>query len=401
MSGPERDMLITRLNGAFPVRMLVTFAKALGWLIPFRNASALFFFFPFFHVGGAEKVHADIVGCFSGKRPWVFFTKKSENRSFRALFPQEARLFNIWPLLKYGYPFSVGVMAGFINRHRKAAVFGCNSLFYYLLVPYLAPHVRRSDLLHAFGGASDEFSLPVAGRLDRRVVISRKTKQDLTDQYLANGVDAAMLERVVVIQNRVETPENCSEKASRPELNVLFVGRGTPEKRVHLIGRAASLCRERRMPVRFVLVGDTLGAVDAGDRENCVFTGEVCDERVLEDLYAGADLLLLTSSREGFPLVIMEAMARGVVPLSTNVGGISEHVTHGVNGLLLESSDEDGIVAEIAATVSRLAADRRELAELSRSARGYARLHFGGEGFCEAYRNVILGRDGGGGSCPG
>ncbi len=401
MSGPERDMLITRLNGALPVRILVTFAKALGRLVPFRNPSALFFFFPFFHVGGAEKVHADVVGCFAGERPWVFFTKKSENRSFRALFPQEARLFNIWLLLKYGYPFSVGVMAGFINRHRKAAVFGCNSLFYYLLVPYLAPHVRRSDLLHAFGGASDEFSLPVAGRLDRRVVISRKTKQDLAEQYRANGVDAAMLERVVVIQNRVETLENCSEKAIRAELNVLFVGRGTPEKRVHLIGRAASLCRERGVPVRFVLVGDILGAVDAGDRENCVFTGEVCDERVLEDLYAGADLLLLTSSREGFPLVIMEAMARGVVPLSTNVGGISEHVTHGVNGLLLESSDEDGIVAEIAATVSRLAADRRELSELSRAARGYARLHFGGEGFREAYRNVILGRDGGGGSCPG
>lgn len=391
MNGRNRDMLITRLNGTPLVRLLVRAAMAVGYLLPCRNRSSLFFFFPFLHVGGAERVHADIVGCFAGEKPWVFFTKKSDNRTFRGLFPQQARLFDIWPLLKYGYPFSVGVMAGLINRHREAAVFGSNSLFYYLLIPYLASHVRRVDLLHAFGGASDQFSLPVADRLDGRVVITEKTRQDIAEQYRAHGLGARLLERVVLIENRVPVPGRCPRRHESDRLSVIFVGRGSPEKRVHLVGRAASRCLARSIPADFSLVGDVGDAVESADRENCRLLGEVSDPRELEKIYALADLLVLTSSREGFPLVVMEAMARGVVPVCTAVGGIPFHVRHEINGLLLEDGADDRIVEQLTAAVARLAENRAELAELSRSAFDYASRHFSGADFCTAYREIVQG----------
>lgn len=399
MNGGNRDMLITRLNGTPLVRLLVRAAMVVGYLLPCRNRSSLFFFFPFLHVGGAERVHADIVGCFAEEKPWVFFTKKSDNRTFRGLFPRQARLLDIWPLLKYGYPFSVGVMAGFINRHREAAVFGSNSLFYYLLIPYLASHVRRTDLLHAFGGASDQFSLPVADRLDRRVVITEKTRQDIAEQYRAHGLDARLLERVVLIENRVPVPGRCPRKREGGRLSVIFVGRGSPEKRVHLVGRAASRCRARSIPADFSLAGDMGEAVEAADRENCRLLGEVSDPRELEKIYALADVLVLTSSREGFPLVIMEAMARGVVPVCTAVGGIPFHVRHEINGLLLEDGADDWIVEQLTAAVARLAENRAELAQLSRSAFDYASRHFSGADFCAAYREIVLGH--GSASCSG
>lgn len=394
MTGANRDMLITRLNGTALVRLLVTAAMAVGYLLPCRNRSSLFFFFPFLHVGGAERVHADIVGCFAAEKPWVFFTKKSDNQTFRDLFPREALLLDMWPLLKYGYPFSVGIMAGFINRHREAAVFGSNSLFYYLLIPYLAPHVRRTDLLHAFGGASDRFSLPVADSLDQRVVITGKTGQDIAEQYRAHGLGAGLLERVVLIENRVPMPGSCPRKRQGGRLSIIFVGRGSPEKRVHLVGRAASRCRARTIPADFSLVGDIGDAIDAADRENCRLLGEVSDPRELEKIYALADVLVLTSSREGFPLVVMEAMARGVVPVCTAVGGIPSHLRHGINGLLLEDGPEDQVVERLAAAVARLAENRGELAELSRSAFDYASKHFSGANFCAAYRKVVRGGEG-------
>ena len=38
---------------------------------------------------------------------------------------------------------------------------------------------------------------------------------------------------------------------------------------------------------------------------------------------------------EGVPVVLMEAMAKGVSVLATNVGGISELVEHNINGYLV------------------------------------------------------------------
>lgn len=385
------DMSILRLNRTLPVRLLIAAARLVGSLIPPGNGSSLFFFFPFMHVGGAERVHAEIAGCFGSERPWVFFTKRSDNDSFRELFPAEARLLNLWPLLKYGYPLSVGFLAGLINRRSGAVVFGSNSLFYYLLVPYLAPHVRCIDLLHAFGGAAEEFSLPVADRLDRRVVITGKTQADLAAQYRAHGLDAGLLERVVLIENKVPVPERCPQKRPGDRLGVLFVGRGSPEKRLHLVGRAASRCSARRVPADFSLVGDAGEAVAAEDRENCRFLGEVSDPRELEKIYACADVLVLTSSREGFPLVVMEAMAHGVVPVCTAVGGIPSHVRHEINGLLLEDGPEEQVVDQLAGAIARLAENRRELADLSRSAFDYAQRHFGGANFRAAYREAVFG----------
>lgn len=387
------DRVVLDLNRTFIVRLLVQLAKPFGHLLPFANRSSLFFFFPFMHVGGAERVHAEIACCFAGERPWVFFTKRSDNDSFRGLFPAGARLFDVWPLLKYGYPFSAGIMAGLINRHKGAVVFGGNSLFYYLLIPFLAPHVRRIDLLHAFGGASEEFSLPVTDKLDRRVVITGKTEADLAAQYRAHGIDPRLLERVVLIENRVQVPERCPQKHAADRLSVLFVGRGSPEKRLHLVGRAASMCRARGIPAEFSLVGDAGEAVAAADRDSCRFLGEVSDHRELEKIYACADVLVLTSSREGFPLVVMEAMAHGVVPVCTAVGGIPSHVRHEINGLLLEDGPEDRVVEQLADAVARLAENRRELAALSRSAFEYALRHFSGAKFCAAYREVLLGSE--------
>lgn len=400
MAATPLDMRITRFNRTLPARAIIAMGKVIGYLLPVRNRSSLFFFFPFQHVGGAEKVHAEIVGCFAGEKPWVFFTKRSENAKFRPMFGAGARLLNIWPLLKYGYPLSVGIVAGLINRHEKPVVFGSNSLFYYLLLPYLGPNVRRTDLLHAFGGGPEEYSLPVAAELDARVVISSKTGEHLKAQYRAANAAPVLADRIVLIENRVEIPESATRKRPGEKLRVLFVGRGAAEKRVHLIGKAATLCGQKKVAAEFILVGDVAHALDDADRPSCQIIGEISGTAELDRIYKRADILVLTSSREGFPMVVMEAMAHGAVPVCTAVGGIPVHVKHGVNGLLLADGSEERVVEELVATVERLANHRELLAELSQAAFAYAREHFGGENFCAAYRQVITGSRDQGVSCP-
>lgn len=384
------DAIICNLNGTLPIRLLVGASKPLGWLLPFKNRSALFFFFPYFHVGGAEKVHADIVACFFDHKPWVFFTKRSTSRAFRPLFGSEARLLNGWWLCKLFYPVSVGVVAGFINRHRRPVVFGSNCLFFALLVPYLKNEARCVDLIHAFGGGAEDFMVEVAPRLDARVVINRKTLEDLKKQYAGFGLSPALVERINLIVNATEIPGHCPPKPITGEISVLYVGRGSEEKRVHIIGRVARLCRERGVKARFVFAGEVSGAVRPDDREYCEFAGEVTDATALETLYRQAHVLIIASSREGFPMTVMEGMAKGVVPLCTAVGGIPEHVRHGATGLLVHSSGEEEIAIALADHLARLERDRRLLDGLSRRAHAYAQAHFSRDDFCAAYKRLLL-----------
>ena len=52
------------------------------------------------------------------------------------------------------------------------------------------------------------------------------------------------------------------------------------------------------------------------------------------------DLLLLTSKNEGMGLVMLEAANYKKSTVARNVGGVGEFLTDGVNGLLIDSSDQ-------------------------------------------------------------
>jgi len=374
------------------VKTLTLIGRAIGLLVPRKRGAALFFFFPYYQVGGAEKVHADIVACVGGGWPWVIFTCPSKDRKFKHLFEEHAKVFDLSTLAhhRYAHYVCLGALSTFINRHHRAVVFGSNNVFFYQLLPSLKKEVRRIDMVHAFGGDIELVSLPYVAEIDRRVICSRKTLDDLKDQYASQGVGPRFLSRITFIDNQVTVPDAYPAKRRSARLKVLYVGRGTEEKRVHLIGEAAHRCRQAAIPADFIFVGEVSDCIEAEHREACTFKGEIADSNEMSRIYDEADVLVLTSRYEGFPMAIMEAMAHGVVPLSTDVGGISHHVKSGANGILMKNDDETGVVNSLVENIERLAEDRALLDQMSRSAYQHARTHFAPPRFRQAYRRLLL-----------
>lgn len=374
--------------------MLVLLGTLLYRLRPYSRVPEVFFLFPFYHVGGAEQVHADIVRKAAGKNPLIVITHSSRGNFLRETFAGSGTLLEIskWT----GNPVSAAVMVGYlaacINSSSKPMVFAANTPFFYTVLPYLKQEAFLVDLIHAFGGGMETVSLPHAARINRRIVIDFNTYDSLEQMYVSAGLPMELLKRVDLVENGVAVPALKPEKGANQRLQILYVGRGSKEKRVHIVGKVASVCRERGLAVDFTLVGELEGEIDAVDRPHCRFTGEITDRRRIAEIYRGGDLLLLTSEREGFPLVLMEAMAHGVVPVSTDVGGIGRHLHHGENSfLVMNSPNEAEIVGYLAEIVENACRDRQLLSRLSDAAYAYAARHFSGEGFHSYYERLCDG----------
>ena len=82
------------------------------------------------------------------------------------------------------------------------------------------------------------------------------------------------------------------------------------------------------------------------ERYNVSYGGVLTSDEVLHKLIQ-YNLLLLTSYREGYPGIIIEAMSVGVPCISTTVGGIPEIVGNGHNGVLVEAGNREQIRSAI------------------------------------------------------
>jgi len=107
-----------------------------------------------------------------------------------------------------------------------------------------------------------------------------------------------------------------------------IVAKTTPHARLRLVGDGP-LRRQILAAARLRLPHDRFQWM-AGSRD-------------MLPLYHEAGVVALSSIREGFPNVVLEAMACGLPVVATHVGGIPEAVEHGRTGLLARPRDPQGL----------------------------------------------------------
>ena len=129
------------------------------------------------------------------------------------------------------------------------------------------------------------------------------------------------------------------------------VGRLTPVKGQRYLLEAATKVLQQRPDTAFVFLGDgelltelTEMASSLGIKDHVKFLGWRPD---VADVMATFDVFVLPSLNEGMGKVLVEAMAMGKPIIASNVGGIPDLVTHGLNGLLVPPADADAMADAI------------------------------------------------------
>jgi glycosyltransferase involved in cell wall biosynthesis len=177
---------------------------------------------------------------------------------------------------------------------------------------------------------------------------------------IPHGLDESML--------NAEVPLRYQDR-SEGEARLCFIGNWTHQKGTSEIVAAAEKLHQCGRPFTITVLGsgrsepDVLADFPEATRTRVKVVPRY-PRQELPRLLSKSDILIFPSRFEGFGLAILEAMACGVVPVTTPVGIAEDVIKPGHNGFLVPVNGVDQLVAIVLAVAN----DSTRLCELGRNA---------------------------------
>lgn len=178
------------------------------------------------------------------------------------------------------------------------------------------------------------------------------TFSDLHAARLQRDDGDGRIERLTGLYEGSTADDNAGTRDARL---IVFAGRHIPEKRVRVIPAAIAQARESVQDVRCVIFGDGPDSMllanevaRLGLDDVIELRGKVSAEEVARTISTAA-CLLLPSEREGYGLVVVEAVAKStpVIVVRARDNAAPELVENGVNGLVADSPAPEVLGAAI------------------------------------------------------
>lgn len=130
-----------------------------------------------------------------------------------------------------------------------------------------------------------------------------------------------------------------------------------------LVEAASKLCPDFRNKIHFIIVGDETnsksGKYYKNELTNFIKEKELDNHfsifgfsKEVEKFFSIIDIFVLTTKKESFGLVLLEAMAMNKPVIASNRGGPPEIIDDGVNGFLFDPENIEELVAQLAKLIS-------------------------------------------------
>jgi len=230
--------------------------------------------------------------------------------------------------------------------------------FQHILVWWLTRKRTVPYVVQAHGNLSEHFGGVLRKIYDE--IFGKKVLEDSLKVIAVNKVEANHYKRFGVPEEKIEiipNPIDAGEFDSfvtkgvfRKKYNIkpnskviLFMGRVHPIKGLDILLHAfANMIKNGRMDVTLVIAGpddgymkECIKIVKAHSLNNVIFTGQLNDKERVQ-AYVDADVVVLPSRYETFPMVVLEAYACGKPVIASKTGGLKDLIIDGETGKLVE-----------------------------------------------------------------
>jgi glycosyltransferase involved in cell wall biosynthesis len=231
----------------------------------------------------------------------------------------------------------------------------------YMAVPaFLAKKIFKIPYIISGQGSDVYLSWSFKRIISKLGLNNSKVSLALTE-HMKKEMKNISTNRVIVIPNGIDISNyNLDKFKSRKKLGInqnqkiiTFIGRLEPVKGVKYLIEAINTLKDTELNLKLLIVGYgednqklRLLVKNLELEDHVIFTGKISNERI-PDYLAASDIFVLPSLSEGFPVVLLEAMASGLPIITTNVRGLSEIIEDGTNGFLVHPKNSNEIVDRI------------------------------------------------------
>lgn len=315
--------------------------------------------------------------------PWQRTGGHLYNQRMAQAAPRHGARMEILATPERPFPLAALNIPATLRRLDGAQIVVLDSIVAAESVPFIRSSARRQvvALLHQVPGGVDHGHLRTAiqARLDRRAYRAA-SRLIVVSEYLAAQMERSGFDRgriTIVPPGRDLVPmvpgQPAGDLRQGRATALLCVSNWRRNKGVGFLLEALA-----RLPMETAtlhLVGDDRGdpgyvrelraRIENDDLRRRVVVHGSLAPAALAGLYRTADILVFPSLREAYGTVCAEAMAAGLAVIASRTDNLPYLVRDGVDGLLCEPSDVDGL----AAAIEILAVDpnlRRQLAESAR-----------------------------------
>lgn len=223
---------------------------------------------------------------------------------------------------------------------------------------YVARRLKIPSILGALGtdindrhGLNEWLTRRTLLAADRTIFVSAAMARHATHHYgvspsrcatIVNGINTAVFHPQDQAAVRAELGVPATERL------VVYVGRLIEAKGLRELAQAMQRLRQSGHPTRLVVIGegdfkaplqDLIQGLELGGQVRLV--GGLVPQEVAKWVNA-ADFLTLPSWSEGYPNVLVEALACGCPIVATAVGGIPE-IVHQDNGVMVQARDAESL----------------------------------------------------------
>ena len=188
--------------------------------------------------------------------------------------------------------------------------------------------------------------------------LAKKSYPEIDAELIFNGVDTDAIKPGSL---EVHTP-----------VQLVFAGRFMKQKNPLLIIEV--LNKLKNLPWHCTMMGDgplkpavELKIKEAGMQDRFSLTGWINPEQVLS-IYQSSDILFMPSRSEGLPVAGVQAIAMGLAPVLSDVGGCSDLLIQNESGYLFQSGDTEGFTEALRSLLT----DREKLFSFKQKSREQA-----------------------------